>query len=221
MAAQLPERKNPGNGEGRKTSDVEHLSRILDRDIEVLRANLVHRQGHASEERWSDAWSHLESAWRTVRSELADRDASPSPPRDPASAKFEADTPFEIVIPAMPRATSQMQEPRSWFADVMVPAISSRMLQIVRWIGAPERRIQLKTAAIRSWGFARKTVSVTEMYLNRGRVRLQKNARTQTARLKDQYRRLGNTWQAHKEARSQELARAREARAREHARAIE
>src|SRR5262245_35501618 len=215
MAAQLPERKNPGNGEGRKTSDVEHLSRILDRDIEVLRANLVHRPGHAGEERWADAWSHLESAWQTVRSELADRDASRSPQRDQTSSKFETDAPFEIVIPAMPRATSQMRESRSWFTDVLVPAVSSRMRQIVRWIGAPERRTQLRAAAIGSWGFIRRTVSATDAYLNRGRVWVQARARTQTGRLKDEYTRVGRALQARQEARAREHARAVE-----HARAL-
>src|SRR5688572_33463733 len=51
------------------------LSRILDRDIEILRMNLVQLHDSRDEAR-SSAWERLESAWETVRSELADESAS-------------------------------------------------------------------------------------------------------------------------------------------------
>ena len=51
------------------------LSRIVDRDIEILKMNLVQLHDGRYEAR-SSAWERLESAWETVRSELADDSAS-------------------------------------------------------------------------------------------------------------------------------------------------
>lgn len=79
----------------RRASDAHHvteigdLSRIVERDIQVLKTNLAkHRCGHERDGAWDGAWTRLESAWGTVRSELVD-DAVSTLPADvilPASA---------------------------------------------------------------------------------------------------------------------------------------
>ena len=84
------------------------LSRIVDRDIEILKMNL--EQLHDGlDEAWSSAWERLESAWETVRSELADDSASSpltgdvSPGNGAAAAAAEVDAPM-AVVPTVPLA---------------------------------------------------------------------------------------------------------------------
>ena len=64
---------------------IADLSRIVEHDIKTLKTNLVEyhysRVGHES---WEGAWASLESAWETVRSELADDKVSTSPTEAPS-----------------------------------------------------------------------------------------------------------------------------------------
>src|SRR5688500_12836517 len=81
---------------------IDGLSRIVDRDIEILKMNLVQLHDGREEGR-SSAWERLESAWETVRSELADDSASTTLTRDvspgngAAVAAAEVDSPTAVV----------------------------------------------------------------------------------------------------------------------------
>jgi Fe-Mn family superoxide dismutase len=60
-----------------KLRKIGDLSRIVDDDIKVLKTNLAQfRYLHEGDEDWQSAWARLESAWETVRSGLADDEAS-------------------------------------------------------------------------------------------------------------------------------------------------
>jgi superoxide dismutase, Fe-Mn family len=60
-----------------KLGRIGDLSRIVDDDIKVLKTNLAQfRYLHEGDEDWQSAWARLESAWETVRSGLADDEAS-------------------------------------------------------------------------------------------------------------------------------------------------
>ena len=81
MATELPadSTQHARNG-AQNAMTVDHLqrigglSRIVDRDIEILKMNVRLHDGQDGA--WSSAWEQLESAWETVRSELADDSAS-------------------------------------------------------------------------------------------------------------------------------------------------
>ena len=74
------------------------LSRIVDRDIEILKMNLQLHDGR--DESRSSAWERLESAWETVRSELAD---------DSVSSPLTGD-----VSPAMAPPLPRLKSMRQW-----------------------------------------------------------------------------------------------------------
>ena len=129
------------------------LSRIVDRDIEILKMNLVQLHDGRYEAR-SSAWERLESAWETVRSELADDSASSpltgdvSPGNGAAAAAAEVDAPMAVVS-TVPLAARSL----NWVTEVLGPAISSTARQVVRWSREPARRAELRAAALRVRGF--------------------------------------------------------------------
>ena len=129
------------------------LSRIVDRDIEILKMNLVQLHDGRDGARLS-AWERLESAWETVRSELADDSASSpltgdvSPGNGAAAAAAEVDAPM-AVVPTVPLALRVL----NWVTEVLGPAISSRIRQAVRWSREPARRAELRAAALNVWSF--------------------------------------------------------------------
>ncbi len=58
-------------GETDEVSEIGDLGRMVERDIQVLKANLAkQRCGHERDAAWDGAWTRLERAWGTVRSEL-------------------------------------------------------------------------------------------------------------------------------------------------------
>ena len=128
------------------------LSRIVDRDIEILKMSVQLHDGR--DEARSSAWERLESAWETVRSELADDSASSpltgdvSPGNGAAVAAAEVDAPM-AVVPTVPLAL----RPLNWVTGVLGPAISSRTRQVVRWSREPARRAELRAAALKVWSF--------------------------------------------------------------------
>ncbi len=132
---------------------IDGLSRIVDRDIEILKMNL--EQLHDSrEEGRSSAWERLESAWETVRSELADDSASSplvgevSPGNSAPVAAAEVDARI-AVVPTVPLVLRVL----NWVTGVLGPAISSRIRQAVRWSREPARRAELRAAALKVWSF--------------------------------------------------------------------
>ena len=104
---------------------IDGLSRIVDRDIEILKMNVQLHDGR--DETRTSAWERLESAWETVRSELADDSASSpltgdaSSGNDAAAAAVEVDAPMAVV-----RTVPLALRPRNWVTEVLGPAISSR-----------------------------------------------------------------------------------------------
>jgi Fe-Mn family superoxide dismutase len=68
-------------------TEVGALSRIVERDLQVLKKNLAqHRCDATHDEEWEGAWTRLESAWETVRSELVD-DSAANPPTEVISSQ--------------------------------------------------------------------------------------------------------------------------------------
>ena len=133
MATTLPaERTQHARNNAQNEMAVDHVqridgpSRIVDRDIETLQMNLVQLHDGRYEAR-STAWERLESAWETVRAELADDNASSpltggvSPGNGAAVAVAEVDAPM-AVVPTVPLAMKSL----NWVTGVLGPAISSR-----------------------------------------------------------------------------------------------
>jgi len=74
-------------GDAHPGTDIGDLSRIVERDLEVLKTNLAqHRCDATHDEEWEGAWTRLESAWETVRSELVDG-AVANPPTEVISSQ--------------------------------------------------------------------------------------------------------------------------------------
>src|SRR4030095_515727 len=108
MATTLPaESTQHAQNGAQKALAVEHLqrigglSRIVDRDIEILKMNVQLHDGRDGVR--SSAWERLESAWETVRSELADDSASSpvtadvSPGNRAVVVATEVDAPIAVV----------------------------------------------------------------------------------------------------------------------------
>jgi Fe-Mn family superoxide dismutase len=89
------------------------------------------------------------------------------------------------VVPAIPPAAAPTQKPAGWVSGILAPAISSWAVQSVRWLRAPERRTELRTAFSRSWSFVCRTSSASATYLNSGWQRLAQTTRTQARRLEE------------------------------------
>ena len=127
---------------------IDGPSRIVEGDIEILQMNLVQLYNGRYEAR-STAWDRLESAWKTVRPELADDSASSPltgvvPPGNGAAvAAAEVDAPMAVVATVPLALRSQ-----SWVTGVLGPAISSKARQVVVGHGA-RPRAELGAAALR------------------------------------------------------------------------
>jgi Fe-Mn family superoxide dismutase len=116
------------------------LSRIVDHDIEILRSSLVQLDDGWHESR-SSAWERLESAWQTVRSELAD---------DKASG----------LIAEVP--------PGAGVTGFFGPSISTSIRQAVRWLCEPARRVELRSSALKVWNFASRAALAGAKHVGKG-----------------------------------------------------
>src|SRR6188474_130409 len=178
------------------------LSRIVDRDIEILKMNVQLLDGQ--DEARSSAWERLESAWESVRSELADDSPSSpltehvSPGNGAAVAAAEVDAPM-AVVPTVPLA----RRPLNWVTGVLGPAISSRARQVVSWSREPARRAELRAAALKVWTFVSSAALAGGKHVSHGWCGLQGVVRKQAASLESAWLRLEGNWQAWKAARSQ------------------
>jgi Fe-Mn family superoxide dismutase len=182
---------------------IDSLSRIVDRDIEILKMNLVQLDDGRYEAR-SNAWKRLESAWETVRFELADESASSpltgdvSPRSGAAVAAADVDVP-KAVMPTLPLAL----RPMNWVTGVLAPAVFSRTRQVVRWSIEPARRAELRTAALNIWSFVSSEALAGAQHASNGWRRLEGVVRTQAESLESMWSRLEGKWQTWKAARSQ------------------
>ena len=153
---------------------------------------------------WSSAWERLESAWDTIRSELADDSVSSpltghvSPGNGAATAAAEVDAPM-AVVPTVPLA----RRPLNWVTGVLGPAISSRTGQVVRWSREPARRAELRAAALKVWSFASSAALAGAKHVSNGWCGLQGVARRQAESLESTWSRLKGEWQTWKAGRSQ------------------
>ena len=178
------------------------LSRIVDRDIEILKMNLEQLHDGLDEAR-SSAWERLESAWETVRAELADDSASSpltgdeSPGNGAAAAAAEVDAPM-AVVPTVPLALKV----RNWITGVLGPAISSRTRQAVHWSCEPARRAELRAVALKVWNFASSAALAGAKHVSNGWCGLQGVARRQAEFLESSWSRLKGKWQTWKTGRS-------------------
>ena len=211
MATTLPAHgaQHTRNSAAQKARAVDHLerigglSRIVDRDIEILKLNLVQlRDGR--DEAWSSAWERLESAWETVRSELTDNSASSPMTGDASSGNGAAVTAAEVdapmaVVPTVPLAL----RPLHWFTGVLGPAISSRTRQAVRWSGEPARRAELRAAALKVRSFVGSAASASAKHVSNGWRWLEGVVRKQAESLERAWARLEGKWETWKAARAQ------------------
>jgi Fe-Mn family superoxide dismutase len=212
MATTLPESAQHAQNGAQKAMAFDHvqriggLSRIVDRDIEILKMNLEQLHDGRDETR-SSAWERLESAWETVRSELADEsDSSPltgdvSPGNGAAVAAAEVDAPI-AVVPTVPLALRLL----NWVTGVLGPAISSRTRQVVRWSCEPARRAELRAAALKVWGFVSSAALAAAKHASNGWRALEGLVRRQAASLESTWSRLEGKWQTWRAARSQSAA---------------
>ena len=209
MATTLPaESTQHARNGAQKVMAVDHvqriggLSRIVDRDIEILKMNVRLHDGR--DEARSSAWERLESAWETVRSELADDSASSpltgdvSPGNGAAAAAAEVDAPM-AVVPTVPLAL----RPLNWVTGVLGPAISSRTRQVVRWSREPARRAEFRAAALKVWSFVSSAALAGAKHVSNGWCGLQGVVRRQAESLESTWSRLEGKWQTWKAARSQ------------------
>ena len=209
MATTLPadSTQHARNG-AQKAMAIDHvqriggLSRIVDRDFEILKMNVRLHDGR--DVAWSSAWEHLESAWETVRFELADDSASStltgdvSPGNDAAAAAVKVDAPMTVVstVPLPLR-------PLNWVAQVLGSALSSRTGQVVRWSREPARRAEFRAAALKVWSFASSTALAGAEHVSNAWCGLQGVVRREQASLESTCSRLKVKWQTRKVARSQ------------------
>ena len=178
------------------------LSRIVDRDIEILKLNLEQLHDGLDEAR-SIAWERLESAWETVRSELADDGASSPLAGDVSQGNSAAVAAAEVdariaVVPTVPLALRV----RNWITGVLGPAISSRTRQAVHWSCEPARRAELRAAALKVWSFASSAALAVAKHVSNGWCGLQGVARRQAEFLESTWSRLKGKWQTWKAGRS-------------------
>jgi Fe-Mn family superoxide dismutase len=182
---------------------IDGLSRIVDRDIEILRMNLVQlHDGRGGVP--SSAWERLESAWETVRSELADESASSLPTagvsrgNGASGAAADLDAPLAIA----PIAPSVL-EPRRWITGVLGPAISSGTGRVVRWSRDPARRAELRAAASKVRSCVSRAALAGAKRVSNAWRRLQAFASRQAEYVSSTWSRLDTKWHAWTKARSQ------------------
>ena len=182
---------------------IDGQSRIVDDDIEILSMNPVQLYDGRYEAR-STAWDRLESAWKPVRSELADDSASRpltrvvSPGNGAAVIAAEVHAPMAVVA-TVPLAL----RPQNWVTGVLGPAISSKARQVVRWSREPARRAELGAAALRVRGFVSSATLAGAKHASHGWCGLQRVVRKQAESLESTWARLEGKWQTWKAARSQ------------------
>jgi Fe-Mn family superoxide dismutase len=157
------------------------LSRIVDHDIETLKVNLAQLHDGRDDAR-SSAWERLESAWETVRSELADDRASSvllgnvSSGNGAVAAAAEADAPM-TGVPTLPSAARVL----TWVTGVLEPSISTRIRQAVRWSCERARRVEFRAATLKVWSYATSASSAGAKHVSIGWLQLKRSWQTWNA----------------------------------------
>ena len=175
---------------------IDDLSRIVDHDIEILKINLAQLHDGRDGAR-SSAWKRLESAWETVRSELADDRISSrltsdvSPGNGAAATAAEFDAPM-TVMPTVPSAMRVVK----WVTGVLEPTVSTRIRQVVRWSCRRARQVELRTAALKFWRFASITALAGAKHVSNGWSGLQGAAGRKAQSLESPWSSLKCRWRA-------------------------
>ena len=160
---------------------IGELSRIVDHDFEILKINIAQLHDGRDEAR-SSAWERLESAWETVRSELADDRASSqltgdvSPGNGAADAAAQVDAPM-TVVPTVPSALRVLK----WVTGVLEPAVSTRIRRAVRSSCERARRVELRAAAFKVWRLASSAALAGATHVSIGWLGLKSRWRTLNA----------------------------------------
>ena len=181
---------------------IDDLSRIVDHDIEILKINLAQLHDGRDEAR-SSAWERLESAWETVRSELADDRASSrltgdvSPGIEPAAAAVEVDAPI-TVAPTVPSAMGLLE----WVTGVLEPSVSTRIRHAVRGSRERARRAELSAAASKVWRFASNAALAATKHVSNGLCGLRGAVGRQSQSLESMWLRFKWRWQTSNAART-------------------
>jgi superoxide dismutase, Fe-Mn family len=166
------------------------LSRIIEHDIEVLKTNLA--QSHYGRERdeiWEGAWARLESAWETVRSELADGETSTTLTETPlASSATDAGVPVEEPTATSP-TVPVMLKALPWSMGTWASVSYSRAMQVVRW-----GRERTGEVSVTFTSFAHKFTSTGATHLGKARLWLLANGRRQVKAWQDAWWRLESVW---------------------------
>lgn len=157
------------------------LSRIVDHDFEILKINIAQLHDGRDEAR-SSAWERLESAWETVRSELADGRASSQLTGDVSAGNGAADAAAQVdapmtVVPTVPSALRVLK----WVTGVLEPAVSTRIRQTVRWSCERARRVEVRAAASKVWRFASSAALAGATHVSIGWLGLKSRWRTLNA----------------------------------------
>ncbi len=131
---------------------IDDLSRLVEHDIEVLKTNLA--ECHYSRERdetWDDAWARFESAWETVRSELANGKASALPTEVASPASRAMNVSPQVVESTVTSPNALALKPLTGIMRALATAVGSRTGQIGKWAHEHGRRMQFPAAVARAW----------------------------------------------------------------------
>ena len=157
------------------------LSRIVERDIERLKTNLAeYRNDRERNESWEHAWARLESAWETVRSELAHGKAPTSVTEvpSPGSLSSTATPPADELTNTSPPTSSVERVIRDVVNYTHKFALAGAA-QVRRGWQTTRARVESawKAATPEVTNFARKCASASAMRVRSGWVWLVANSR--------------------------------------------
>ena len=168
------------------------LSRIVEHDIKVLKTNLAQcHNGRERDEIWEGAWARLESAWESVRSELADGETSTTLTETPL-ASSATDTGVPVEEPTAPAPTVKLK-PLPWRMGAWAPVSYSRAMQVMRWGRARTRELSVIFRSI-----THQFASAGATHLGKARVWLLANGRRQVKVWQDASSRLESVWMRRK-----------------------
>jgi len=149
-------------------TEIGDLSRIVERDLQVLKTNLAkHRCGARHDKAWEGAWARLERAWGTVRSELVD-----TPVSDPPSDVILPGSTLTAAVPLLEEESSATL-PTARFVD-RLPAMVQKLARSVSSASAArarEGKIWLAASAraqIKNWERAKHRLESARNALNVG-----------------------------------------------------
>jgi Fe-Mn family superoxide dismutase len=158
---------------------VNGLSRIVDRDIEILKMNVRLYDGR--DDAWSSAWERLEGAWETIRSGLAEDSASIALPEDVSAGNGATAAADKVAAPMTVVSTvPAAQKSLNWFTGVLEPVFSSRTGEVLRWLRDPARFAEFRAASRKVRSFASSAVLSGARHVSNAWCGLRESVRSRT-----------------------------------------